>query len=108
MLQLSFVDVCIDRKNQMYTKDYSYHNVSPLYSKIRIIYIILVNPKLKYIFICSLTATYFEVQLCTTTCKTVNYRNNIINIIHNLLCLIYLWIASLLMIVTSHKKSNLL
>ena len=46
MLQLSFVDVCIDRKNQMYTKYYSYHNVSPLYSKILRMYIILVTPKL--------------------------------------------------------------
>ena len=76
--QLSCVDVCIDRKNQIYEKYYSYHNVSPLYSKILRIYIILVNPKLEYIIICSLTSIHFEVQLCTT-CKMVNYRNNITN-----------------------------
>ena len=70
MLLLSSVDVCIYKKNQMYTKYYSCHNVSHLYSKILRIYIILVNPKLEYIIICSLTAIYFEVQLCTT-CKTV-------------------------------------
>ena len=39
-----------------------------------------------------------------TTCKAVKYRNNIINIIHNLLCFLYLWIASVLIIVTSLKK----
>ena len=105
MLQLSYVDISIDRKNQMYSKYYSYHNVSSLYSKIPRIYIILGNLKSEYniIIIYSLTAIYLEVQLCTT-CKAVKYRNNIINIIHNLLCFLYLWIASLLIIVTSLKK----
>ena len=103
MLQLSSVDVCIDRKNQMYTQYYSYHNVSPLHRKILGMYIILLNPKLKYVLICSLTAIYFEVQLCTT-CKAANYRNNIHKSIHNLLYLLYLWIASLLFIVTSHEN----
>ena len=78
-------------KNQMYTKYYSYHNVSTLYSKIPRIYIILGNLKSEYniIIIYSLTAIYLEVQLCTT-CKVVKYRNNIINIIHNLLCSIFM------------------
>ena len=98
MLQLSYVHISIDRKNQRYTKYYSYHNVSPLHSKIPRIYMILGNLKSEYniiIIFYSLTAIYLEVPLCTT-CKVVKYRNNIINIIHNLLCFLYLWIASLL------------
>ena len=56
----------------MYTQHYNYLNVSPLYSKILGIYIILVNPKLEYFITCSLTATYFEVQLCTVLSDFAN------------------------------------
>ena len=77
-------------------------NITVIYSNIPIIYIILGNLKSEYniIIIYSLTDIYLEVQLCTT-CKAVKYRNNIINIIHNLLCFLYVWIASSLIIVTS-------
>ena len=34
------------------------------------------------IILCPLTAIYFEVLLCTT-CKVVNYMNNVNKIIHN-------------------------
>ena len=89
MFQLSPVDVCIDRKNQMYAKYYSYHIVSPLYSKILRIYIILVNPKLEYIIICSLTAMYFEVYiLIYFNIKKLNifFNNNLLENNGNNMC----------------------
>ena len=78
----------------MYTHYYSYYNLSLLYIKKIIIYIVPVNPKLDYIIIilCPITVKlYLEVQLCTA-CKAVNHKYYICKMIPNLLLIFLLYV----------------